>query len=240
MVSSLYLVQQGHSLHIDSCIISISFLLSLFTHANNLGTLAVTDEGNGMIGRDDVQYSNETQDSANAYAETWQVNEMIDGKLFFNSSTQACIAPPTPNLNTSEAEAACIGVRDEPEDLYKNCLFDVALTGDRKWATTPIYTDYPLDDVLEDQENKQCIDNECANQGGSCIFRCNKEFFDCAPDLCQASGTPSALFPPPDGYVEGCSCAFEITFCVDHWFLTILQFLFGLLLWLFGMEFCRW
>jgi len=196
-----------------------------------------------MIGRDGVQYTNETQDSANTYAQTWQVNEMIDGKLFNSSSTQACIAPPTPNLNTNAAlaEAACGGLSEGPEDFYKNCFFDVALTGDPKWATNPVYTDDSVFDVLEKLENNQCIDNnnECANQGGSCIFRCNKDFFDCAPDLCQASHTPSALFPPPDGYVEGCSCAFEITSCVDHWFLAILQCLFGLLLWLFGMEFCR-
>jgi len=253
MVSSLYLMNDVIDLlHIiDSYITSISSPLLLFTHAIIIGTLA--DEGNGMIGRDGTRYTNETRESANDYAETWQVNEMIDGKLFNSSSTQTCIAPPYPNLDTNAAlaEAACVDLSEGPEDFYRNCLFDVAVTGDPEWATTPIYTEGSLGDMLEAQEQNQCVDNnnECADRGGSCIFRCNEEVFDCVQGLCQASDfTPLALFPPPNGYVEGCSCAFEISptnaptnpkFCVNHCFLAILQILFGWLLWLFGTGFCR-
>jgi len=164
----------------------------------------------GLVGRD----GNTTFTDTTAFAVDWEVNKGLgDPNLFVTSAVGACADGPEPPVQPDpdllqRAKEACADLL-EGQVGRENCIFDVvAADGDPEWAENPTYTE-PL------VATERCIDdiNECANQGGECVWRCSPDKNLCEPGLCSEAFDLDVVDSKRrrlNTFVEGCSCALPL------------------------------
>jgi len=145
-------------------------------------------------------------------ADEWKVSTSLgDAELFdtpseFSGQIQ-CEAPiPFSSSSTerAQAEAACSSL---PDAVTRNeCVFDILATnGDTQWAENPGFTE-PLD-VLENA-CMAAATQACSNIGGTCVWRCNSNNFNCIQSLCNTTASPLDFDNATlSEYIDGCSCA---------------------------------
>ncbi|KAL3939562.1 MAG: hypothetical protein SGBAC_005730 [Bacillariaceae sp.] len=199
--SAKIVLSGGQFIHLKRRVVSISAHGSDFYNSTGM---AGTWTKPGFVARDGCT----TFDDSSSFAQEWEVNHTLDDpNLFQTPAVHSCGQSLLPILDPNSeflelAETLCGNIVDD--DFRKDCIFDVATTGDATFASDDIYTE-PW------KEPSQCSarSDECANRGGRCVWRCNLQASNCVPGLCGLAMSVETfdikqLSPT---IVEGCSCS---------------------------------
>ncbi len=113
------------------------------------------------------------------------------------------------DLRAAATEACKKGEATANTAILEQCVNDVLLTNDLKWAYQPQYKE---PEFQPDDTETECPRTPplCRLMRGTCKWRCDPRQERCIRRLCRRQGDNDNKVPNPGGsYVEGCSCAMK-------------------------------